>query len=657
MRRLLSALVVLAALAALPAGAAPPRIEAGGALGETLTLRRWQALRVVVSNPPTGDAIQGEVRVVLEDPRRAGGRLATYTRSLLLPAGAGRAETLVYVRLPDAATDLLVQVVDRGQIVAKKKLERLPILPEQLTLLAVSETPDALAFLRGRGLGVVRKDGALQAATAADPFIPLQRRNNRRAAGDAAPGQPLQVVSVTPAVLPDRFVGYDATSVIYLAEIAPDTLSDAQVAALRDWVVSGGLLVVGGTRFSDDERFRSWLPSRRAIPFWGDSHAALQLRRFVTKPRGRGKTVLLGFDAASTEFAARPDAERLWREIAARGISPGSMTHALQSEANPWLEGEFFRSVLRAPNLRAPSFSTIGLFLLLYILLLVPVNYALLRRIDRREWTWATVPVLVLLFSAGAYGFGYAIKGGTMRLNTASLIEMGTDGEGAATASIGLFSPRRATYTVSLPGQNTLLFAPEMQGQMQEGYAPLVVSQESGAAARNADVSMWAMRVFGARTTIRLGAGIRTRLVRQSDGDITGTIENRTDRVLSSVAVRTGIRTVSVGTLQPGQTRGVQISRPAGNRVRIDSWSVFPSESGGADANATRQRIGRSMAGALNNVRNGNQRHSVLFPNTVQIIAWNYDPLLPVRVNGRAVTAGDHANLLVAYAPVITAPR
>ena len=43
-----------------------------------------------------------------------------------------------------------------------------------------------------------------------------------------------------------------------------------------------------------------------------------------------------------------------------------------------------------------------------YILLIGPINYLVLRRLDRREWAWVTMPVLIVVFAVGAYGFGIA---------------------------------------------------------------------------------------------------------------------------------------------------------------------------------------------------------------------------------------------------------
>src|SRR5205085_852445 len=63
------------------------------------------------------------------------------------------------------------------------------------------------------------------------------------------------------------------------------------------------------------------------------------------------------------------------------------------------------------PVLDLPEPLGIAIFLLVYILLIGPVNFIVLRRMRRAELAWITIPALVLIFSVGAYLIGYQSKG------------------------------------------------------------------------------------------------------------------------------------------------------------------------------------------------------------------------------------------------------
>ena len=697
------AAVLLLTLVGAARAASPPKVTIDSAFGGGLIRGRWQPLLVTLTNGADGQGIApGEVQVSVEDPSQAGRVLSTASRAVSLPGGPGVAQAIVYVRVPDGVVpNVFVQVADRasGETVTRKRMDKLPIAPDQLTVVAASDLPDALAYLRAETLGVIVENGVLRPYD--DPTGGVAGRF--RSAFQPAD----KVVPLNPITLPDRAAGYDGVAAVYLGDIAPDTLSNAQVAALQTWTAGGGLLVCGGPRLQTDERFRAWLPVRWGAPGAPSAPDPLAARYRTARsqityaplapvpgrgarpflgaragnvalaaPVGRGTLVALGFDAATTAFADWPGRLDLWRDVAARGVTTPAVTAAIDAPTLRWNNGgsaTFSQSVLRAPGLSAPGFGAIGAFLLAYLVLLVPVNYAVLKRLDRRELTWLTVPVLVLLFSASAYGFGYRLKGGQIRMNVASLVEMAS-GSGQATvlSSVGLFSPRRTSYDVSLAGDEALFFDPSTSrfggSGEQNDYAPLSVSQEPGESrARSTDVSMWAMRVLNARATTRLGRGVDARLHVQRN-DLAGTLTNRTGRDLDDVTVLIAGQRQTVGVLRNGESKPVRLTGAArflGARARNpfpDDWQNFWNGvrlGSVPEARRTREGIRRMVraavhAGMTNRAQmpgvkkagNGNEAAPIL------VTAWSYDPLLPVRVDGRPVPDGDNVSLLIVHVPV-----
>lgn len=698
----------------LAAGAAraasPPKVTMDNALGGGLIRGRWQPLLVTLSNGPDGQGIaRGEVQVIVEDANLPGRVLSTASRAVSLPGGPGVAQAIVYVRVPEGVMpNVFVQVADgaSGETLTRKRMDKLPVAPDQLTIVAASDLPDALAYLRSETLGVIVGDGVLRPYN--DPTDGDANNPNRfRSAFQPAD----KVVSLNPLTLPDRAAGYDGVAAVYLGDIAPDTLSNAQVAALQTWAAGGGLLVCGGPRLQTDERFRAWLPVRWSAPGGAPSGPDPLAQRYQTPrsqiaytplsavpgrnarpflgkktnnvalaaPLGRGTFVALGFDPATTAFADWPGRADLWRDVALQGVTTPALIAAVDDPGMRWNGGgtTFSQSVLRAPGLRAPGFGSIGAFLLAYLVLLVPVNYAVLKRLDRRELTWLTVPVLVLLFSASAYGFGYRLKGGQIRVNTASLIEMAAgDGRATVLSSAGIFSPRRTSYDVSLAGNEALLFDPTNSrfggasgNGGQNDYAPLAVSQEPGESrAPRTDVSMWAMRVLNAHTTTRLGQGVDAGL-RVRGNDLVGNVTNRTGRDLDEVTVVIAGQKQAAGVLRNGESKAVRLvgaARFLRDRARNpfpDEWQNWwngASMSSVPEANRTREGIRRMVRAAVHaSMTNREQLPGAAKTSggtneaaPVLVTAWSYDPLLPLRVDGRSVGDGDNVSLLIVHVPI-----
>jgi hypothetical protein len=290
------------------------------------------------------------------------------------------------------------------------------------------------------------------------------------------------------------------------------------------------------------------------------------------------------------------------------------------------------------------------------------------------------------------YRFGVAAKGGDALLNVASLAEM-TAGDGTAqvTASIGLFSPARRTYDVSVAAPGALLEAPresdlrarrrrrpagDQDGGTGAGEAPPVVDQApraGGSEARGAAVPMWAMRTFRARADrVTLGEGLRAEL-RQERGEVVGRLENRTGRALEDVVVYGAGGRQRIDSLAPGATAQVRFSvdpERAGRGTEFESplggMGLVPLGKSEDSPEALRSRLGyavmRDMAATLGTVLTArrtddatDRRAAGLPPaSSVTVAAWNTDPLLPVRVDGQEVKRGAHVSLLLVHVPVAT---
>ena len=133
-----------------------------------------------------------------------------------------------------------------------------------------------------------------------------------------------------------------------------------------------------------------------------------------------------------------------------------------------------------------------------------PINYLVLRRLDRREWAWVTMPVLIVAFAAGAYGFGSLLRGSDLIVNEVAIVR-GSPGatEGTAQIYLGVFSPSRGTYQLRVPG-GALLSSPT-NGDFLGGdgtTATLDVLQGDPAQVRDLGVGFGSLRTVRAETAV-----------------------------------------------------------------------------------------------------------------------------------------------------------
>lgn len=281
-----------------------------------------------------------------------------------------------------------------------------------------------------------------------------------------------------------------ALDIMLLIDVDSENLSAGQQLALRRWLLSGGHLIVAGgpsaqrstrglidilpmrpegsrsledmsayARFSGDSRSRL---NERSIIVTGAIHEDAQvlvqqddmpllLRRTI----GAGVVDMLAADVTLEPLAGWPGLNQLWLKILAT------------REPHPtWVDG-FTRpewgaeAVANLPGVNLlPPIQTLCIFLALYIILIGPLNFFILSRINRNGWGWFTIPIVIIVFTGIAWSVGFNLRGGEIIVSRLSVVQSFTDAaEAQVNQFVGLLSPRRATYSLEVPRDRFLAVA------------------------------------------------------------------------------------------------------------------------------------------------------------------------------------------------------
>lgn len=408
---------------------------------------QWFPVLIRVSND--GADVSG--RLVVR-PETSGVAIPnTFSTPITLASGA-RQTAQLYVSARSFASQLRVELIDEaGVALAAQPVTIRAAAPQDRLYALISEAPAGTLDLSSVSLG----------------------------------GYNAYQVDWAVSSVPDQASMLDSLSMIVFDDADTSALSESQRIALRDWVISGGHLVVaGGANYAaavaglldllpiTPERaitvenlnpIAAWLGHR-------DPDALNRATVITVGTIGDGAQVLAGGDeqplivrrtlgAGTVDFiAADPNTEPLrswafrddlWLTLQmTRGAQPG------------WINGVTdFESARRASSILPgfdplPDIMPLILFLLAYILLVGPVNYVVLNRVNRREWAWLTIPACIAAFSALAYGLGTQIRGTDATLNRLTVIRSYPDTDLArADSVIGLLAPRRGQYSLGVePG-------------------------------------------------------------------------------------------------------------------------------------------------------------------------------------------------------------
>ncbi len=703
MNRPAARLLFLFVSAALLAGFSLPAVRADG---PALTAKfgiagrykpgGWCLVTVGVTNPGP-DTLSGQLQVVAANTDngsspfgRRGGRAntpsAVFACPVSVPGGTTSPRTFpLYVRGVDPGqADLTVQLVEGrergdGRVLAKISNQNpnqaaafsgSPVTPRDTLLVGFGGDPGAFLFLNGRSLG----------------------------AGTVQNGMPAteQVAEASASDLPDKAAGYGGVSAFLLRSDAPlDALTEAQADALKAWVASGGHLVVCGgsdpTRFAAPF-FEGLLPAAVGPAGAGGAltltpkqtpgvrvvqAAPFNSPRIVAGPYGAGTVTLTAFDPTPPVYpmlgpmALPPVWQTIFREMPDYSSSVLTITGQREENTNAFYFGNtpplLSEAVMRGPSLDAPGTSVIALFLLAYLVILVPVNYLVLKRLDRKEWAWGTIPALVLLFAAATFAVGYAAKGGSVFVNRAALIETNAGCRNAGVYSeVGLFSPRRSSYDIDLAGDGLVSAIPNPgtdysgRGNPLDAGTAQFVETPAGVSLPATPVNMWAMRAFDTQSATDLGGAIDASLSGRTG--LTGTIVNRTPYPLTDCAVYFQGRWLLLGSLAPGATWAVPGTSLSRVQTGEFSLPLSPTPAGSeihARMQASLAGYFRSLGERQPNYNGMNTRLSYMPSNNEALFAgWSRDPKLAgpaPRIDGQAVTENDET-LVVVHVPISGAP-
>jgi hypothetical protein len=196
-----------------------------------------------------------------------------------------------------------------------------------------------------------------------------------------------------------------------------------------------------------------------------DDPARADLPVVVQAPYGMGRVTVVAFDLDQSPFADYALRAQFWDWLIREA---GSARAALSNERGSTTQYGFgsygmmdsedeYAAALRQhidtfEGVPVISFGWVALFIVLYTLLIGPVEYLFLKKVlGRLELTWVTFPLIVLTVSAAAYFTAYAIKGNDLKVNKVDVVDVDlAGGRVYGRTWFTIFSPRIDSYTISV---------------------------------------------------------------------------------------------------------------------------------------------------------------------------------------------------------------
>ncbi len=435
---------------------------------------------------------------------------------------------------------------------------------------------------------------------------------------DCTDARAVRVETLLPAQLPDTWFGWTGADLVVWRRPDPARLSPEQQAALKGWVMSGGTLLValgdtwrawdgsplgslsGARPFSTaptDAIFQVLafntgansvtpadpvpavgLQPSGAIPrMWADDQQEVPV--LVDHWTGSGRVVTMGWDPSAGELRGRLVREDMWRVLLDLPETNDAVRAAMAGP--PFLEGSVdgscgydeysfnetnalgHQSTWRRDLLGGLSafqranplpLGFVLVFGVVYLLLIGPVDYFVLKKLRKPMLTWVTFPLMAIGFSVGAAVLITFQKAGDTEVRCAEVVDVFADqsmlrGSGWC----AMWSSRRQDILIP-PGRGAGVVLPggsdATDDPLGDGARHLIEPTRASLGFR---ASQWAVSTWHDGWVDTLPGGLVARA-----GDGTVLVSNRTGIDLDEAWIVYDTSAWPLGSLPSGETATIE---------------------------------------------------------------------------------------------------
>jgi hypothetical protein len=450
----------------------------------------WTPFRVNLAN--SGEQIIGRLIIASQSAANQNVQGRQFVKDIQLPTGSRQLHEIpVYL---SSTADVEVSLEVDGRVIASTSLpvERQSGYNDQLRIAVVDNDSTTLNNLSAMLLNQqgnqnprapfekVTPENSIQIQKQEnDPNQPNNPQRNRRGPrfypnGDMA----AQPVVIAPEDLPRDFISYQPLEVVVLADAPLNQLTEDQAHALRNWVASGGLLIVtGGADMAglragklDDlmpvetEGSNSVAALAELTDLYGPFETPAPLLIMTGRTRSQAKAILgtndkplvaetrygnglvrfVAFNPKLNPYRNWNNGRYLWSDL----LNPAVDTRPFYSR-----RGNFSDYLYTLADIKAASSSYFLIFLFAYVLIVGPVNYFVLKRMKKLDLAWLTIPAVAIFFTLISIGVAQFKRTDAVAAD-ATLVELfQPDGVKNIRGGFLLRSDSNGTQNISLDGK------------------------------------------------------------------------------------------------------------------------------------------------------------------------------------------------------------
>ncbi|MEI8280873.1 MAG: hypothetical protein WCG75_00570 [Armatimonadota bacterium] len=466
--------------------------------------------------------------------------------------------------------------------------------PEDTRYGLISDNPSDLIFLKGKS----------------------EQKNDGMGGG-------IGVGGCVPDDAPDRGFGYDCLDAVFLGD-GTEKLREDQIRAIRQYVQSGGTVIfVGGAAQSASADKRWWdilpisesnvvtnrgLTERVGTPRSGTTKVTVAKGSCFVRGFGLGSVVILSvnpFESPVRESENRHSiVSKAIRMSHGNSVRKLLLTQIGKSQDDDYLRYSSSSSYSAVPmsssargvrglsstldpyQIKPPSIETILWILITYVIVVVPINFLVLRKLNRLEVAWISTPLISVIFSMVLLNttIGLYKANATTRTSSIAVLAEG-DADSMVFGRSEMFFPRAKSTDLELSNIESILTTDRYQYGDSGGINLIDTGRDIQAP--GVQTGNLAFKELAYIQSTKELKGLRISLVKKN-GEPAVRIENQSHSVISGIIL-----------FGPGDQKGISESVAIGASLVIPASKTMRSK---VNPNADNSTTGwQSLAASTTN--------------------------------------------------------
>ncbi len=321
----------------------------------------------------------------------------------------------------------------------------------------------------------------------------------------------------------------------------------------------------------------------------------------VTAPHDRGRVTVLAFSPEREPFKSWSNREWFWARLV--GL-PGRVFQSANHNAyGGWSIDGVFGAMIDSRQVHKLPVGWLLLLLLVYLVVIGPLDYWWLKKINRQILTWVTLPLYVLLFSFLIYWIGYKLRAGITEWNELHVVDVlpaagQVELRGRSYGS--LYSSVNAAYDLVPDRENAVLRGEFLGASSGTAGSGSMVSELTGRSLRTrVEVPVWTSLLYAMdwaqeESNAPLTATLRTN---RTDGRLKVTVQNGGSRPLTNVRLIYRNRIHDLGKVSGGKRRTYTLNANEGEL--LDAFVTHQATRFPQAVSSRRHAFGRTERGQL----------------------------------------------------------